>query len=115
MIKHHFKYEWINIRRERLFVVLSIVFFGLALFAVNNGKEKVLKRANGIAAARTDVQLYDSRATTGIDSLNKGLKKGPEPWLDPRMLSVYGQRGARVVAMDPGPMAAIATGQSDLY
>jgi ABC-2 type transport system permease protein len=115
MIKHHFRYEWINLRREKLFIVLSVLFLGLTLFAVNNGKVKVLKRANGIAVSRAEVQVYDSRAATGIDSLNTGLKKKPESWLDPRMLSVYGQRGARVVAMDPAPLAVIATGQSDLY
>lgn len=115
MIKHHFKYEWINVRREKLFIVLSVLFFGLTLFAVNNGKGKVIKRANNIAASRAEVQAYDRRATTGIDSLNAGLKRKPESWLDPRMLSVYGQRGARVVAMDPAPLAVIAAGQSDLY
>lgn len=114
-MKHHFKYEWINIKREKLFIVLSILFFGLTLFSVYNGKEKVSKRTNGIAVAREEVSSYDRHASMAIDSLNAGLKKAPESWLDPRMLSVYGQRGARVVAMDPAPLAVIATGQSDLY
>ncbi|HRG08845.1 MAG TPA: ABC transporter permease subunit, partial [Cyclobacteriaceae bacterium] len=43
------------------------------------------------------------------------MKTAPEPWLDPRSLSVYGQRAGRVVAMDAQPLALISTGQSDLY
>ncbi len=115
MIKHQFSFEWMIVRREKLFAIVAIVFLILAFFSVRSGREKVAIRQSVIATAKAEVAEFDRRASTSIDSLVAGLKKAPEPWLDPRSLSVYGQRGARVVSMDASPMAIIATGQSDLY
>lgn len=115
MIKHQFKYEWLTLKREKFFLILSSIFLVITLLAVRNGKEKVELREQNISLAKAEVDNYDRKASNAIDSINAGLKAVPESWLDPRSLSVYGQRGARVVAMEASPLAVLATGQSDLY
>lgn len=108
-------YEWISLLRDRWVVTLIIIFFSITFFAVRNGHEKVQERNESIKKVKTAVEQIENKYANDIDSLSRGLKPAPEPWLDPRSLSVYGQRAGRLVAMDPEPLALIATGQSDLY
>lgn len=109
------RYEWISLLRDKWVVVLVIIFFSITFFAVRNGHEKVQERTQSIEEVKTATAQAEKKYTNDIDSLSRGLKSAPEPWLDPRSLSVYGQRAGRVVAMDAEPLALIATGQSDLY
>lgn len=109
------RYEWISLLRDRWVASLFILFFAITLFAVRNGSEKVLERKESIAKVKSASEKTEKSYGSGIDSLSRGLMPAPEPWLDPRSLSVYGQRAGRVVAMDPQPLALISTGQSDLF
>lgn len=115
MIQHQFKYEWLQLFRERWVLALLIIFLGVMTYAVYNGNQKVTSRTNAIAKAKGDMQKLDTKYVGQIDSLSQGLMPAPERWVDPRSLSVYGQRAPRVVSMDAQPLAFIAVGQSDLF
>ena len=115
MIGHYFKYEWIGLNRDRWVMMLFVLFFVLTLFAVYNGRKKVLSRELSISKSIEEMKAIDKKYAFDIDSLSRGLKPTPEPWMDPRSLSVYGQRAPRVAYMDTAPLAVIAIGQSDLY
>lgn len=109
------RYEWVSLLRDRWVATLFIIFFGITVFAVRSGHEKANERKVSIAKVMGDAQQAEKKYANDIDSLRRGLKPSPEPWLDPRSLSVYGQRAGRVVAMDPQPLSLVSTGQSDLY
>jgi ABC-2 type transport system permease protein len=109
------RYEWISIVRDRWVAVLFIIFFGITLFAVRNGFQKVQERREAIEKIKTTAEDVEKKYVHDMDSISRGLKPSPQPWLDPRALSVYGQRAGRIIAMDPQPLALMATGQSDLY
>jgi ABC-2 type transport system permease protein len=109
------RYEWISIVRDRWVAALFIIFFGITLFAVQNGYEKVKERREAIQKIKMTAEDVEKKYINDMDSLSRGLKPSVEPWLDPRSLSVYGQRAGRIIAMDPQPLALVSTGQSDLY
>ncbi len=115
MFKHTFKYEWINLLRDKWVLTLLVLFLGITLFAVRNGQEKVNDRVVGITREKEKLATLDKEIAADIDSLTRKLKPTPEPWLDPRSLTTIGWDAGRVVAMDPQPLALVATGQSDLF
>jgi ABC-2 type transport system permease protein len=115
MFVWNLKYEWKMIVRDRTILVLFALFLGLTVFAVRNGQEKISERTNAIERARAEVVAAEKKKRSEIDSVDRGLKSYQEQWLDPRMLSVYGQRMGRIVAMDAQPLSFVATGQSDLF
>ena len=115
MLKHTIKYEWLNLLRDRWVMILLILFLGITLFAVRNGKEKVEDRMATITKEKEKMEKLDRRMAADIDSLNKKLKPAPEPWQDPRALDNIGWDAPRVVAMDAQPLAVVSTGQSDLF
>jgi ABC-2 type transport system permease protein len=115
MFKHTIKYEWLNLLRDRWVVILLILFLGITLFAVRNGKDKVSDRLVGIAREKEKLAKLDKEIANDIDSLTRNLKPKPEPWLDNRLLFNVGWDAARVVAMDAQPLAIVSTGQSDLF
>jgi len=112
----NYKYEWISLIRDKSVIILMILFFSITFFAVRNGSEKVTDRISAIQRERDKVEKIDARTTAEIDSVERKLKALPkESWLDPRSLINVAWDGPRVVAMDPAPLALIATGQSDLF
>lgn len=115
MYKHNFKFEWMQLQRDRWVIILLMVFVALCFFAVSNGSKKVTVRENEILKSESIVADYDKQSKNIIDSLNAGYDMDVSPWSSPKRLSVVGNRGARVAAMPPAPLAFIATGQSDLF
>ena len=115
MIKYYFKYEWIGLNRDRWVATIFTLFFVLTIFAVYNGSGKTRSSEAAISRSVHEMKALDKKYAAQIDSLATGLMPAPESWLDPRSLSVYGQRAPRVAYMDPSPLAIIAIGQSDLY
>jgi ABC-2 type transport system permease protein len=115
MLKHNFKYEWKQLMRDRWVVMLLIIFVALCLFAAANGKRKMETHQSEIAESIRLMNKADEGHKAMIDSVDLGLKKNLEPWLNPKKLSFVGNRAARVAAMPAKPISFIATGQSDLY
>jgi ABC-2 type transport system permease protein len=115
MLKHTIKYEWLNLLRDKWVIILLVLFLGVTLFSVRNGKEKVADRTTSIRLEKEKMVKLDKKFAADIDSLNRNLKPAPEPWRDPRSLSTIAWNASRVASMEPRPLALIATGQSDLF
>lgn len=115
MIRHLFKHELLQLLRESWLLALLIILSVALAYAVFNGRQKVDERTASIAKAKADMAALDKKNAVLIDSISAGLKKDMEPWLNPVLLSVYGQRAPRVASMDAQPLAFISVGQSDLY
>lgn len=101
--------------RDGWMLAMVLIFIGTTWFSLRNGQEKLTRRNLIIAESLHEQQAQDLKYAGMIDSLDRKLLPAPEPWLDPRSLSVYGQRAPRAVAMHPQPLAAISVGQSDLF
>lgn len=114
MLLHEVKYEWLRLTRDWWVLILSIIFCGLCFFAAFNGAKKVSLRASGIAAELSEVEAADNLYKAEIDSVMQGLK-AVDARTNPRSVAFIGIRASRVAAMPPAPMAALSTGQSDLY
>lgn len=115
MINHYFRFEWIGLHRDRWVAILLVVFLALTLFAVSNGRKKVENRELSISKAIREMKDLDKKYASDINAISNGLNPVPESWLDPRALSVFGQRAPRVAYIEATPLAMIATGQSDLF
>jgi ABC-2 type transport system permease protein len=115
MLNHAIKYEWLNLLRDRWVMILLILFLGITVFAVRNGKEKVEDRMATITKEKEKMVKLDRKMAADIDSLNKNLKPAPEARQDSRALDKIGWNAPRVVAMDAQPLAVVSTGQSDLF
>lgn len=115
MLTQNFKYEWMQLSRDRWVIILLSLFVALCIFAVFNGKEEVTARQREIDKSIALMRAGDESHKAMIDSLDQGLKTDLPSWLNPKRLSFIGNRAPRVAAMPPAPLAVIATGQSDLY
>ncbi|MEM7417507.1 MAG: DUF3526 domain-containing protein [Gemmatimonadota bacterium] len=95
--------------------VAALALFGLLfVYAVVNGVAWVSKQNATIEA----VSVADVERSTALASELQRIEDGGDPgspFRDPRSPNVLGgNRGARTVAMKPGPLAALSVGQSDL-
>ena len=95
-------------------VAALLLFAALFGYAVANGVAWVAKSEQTVA----DVRASDTeRGAALIDELERIAEGGrpASPFRDPRAPNVLGgNSGARTVALDPGPLAGLSVGQSDL-
>lgn len=115
MLSYNFKYELKLLLRSRWIQLLSIVLLLLFGFAAYNGLQKVEKRKGDIVAAKTEVKESDALMLKLLDSVERGMEVSASPWTIPTSPMAVGNYHPRVAAMEPGPMAFIATGQADLF
>ena len=115
MLSYNFKYELKLLLRSRWIQLLSLILILLFGFAALNGREKVVKRELDIAAARQEVRESDEMMLKLLDSVERGLAVSASQWTIPTSPMAVGNYHPRVAAMDPQPMAFIATGQADLF
>ncbi|MEX0274536.1 MAG: ABC transporter permease, partial [Flavobacteriaceae bacterium] len=115
MLSYNFNYEWKLLLRNRWIQLLSIVLLLLFGFSTYNGLQKVEKRTEDIAAAHRDVKGKDDMMLMLLDSVERGMKVSVPRWTVPNNPMAVGNYYPRVVAMDPQPMAFVATGQGDLF
>lgn len=115
MLSYNFKYELKLLLRSRWIQLLSIILVLLFGFAALNGREKVQKREADIAAARQEVRESDEMMLKLLDSVERGLEVSASRWTIPTSPMAVGNYHPRVAAMDPQPMAFLATGQADLF
>ena len=115
MYKYNFAYEFKSLFRNGWIQLLTILLFALFWFAFSNGHEKVAKRQADIQAAFDEVKESDQVMLKLLDSVENGLSVSASPWTIPSRPMAVGNYHPRVAAMDPGQLAYIATGQSDLF
>ncbi|MEO1486003.1 MAG: DUF3526 domain-containing protein [Bacteroidota bacterium] len=115
MLSYNFKYELKLLLRSKWIQLLSVVLLMLFGFATYNGLQTVEKRENDISAARMEVKESDAMMVKLLDSVEQGLTVSVPRWTIPSSPMAVGNYHPRVAAMDPEPMAFVATGQADLF
>jgi len=115
MLSYNFKYELKLLLRSRWIQLLSVVLLFLFCFSCFNGLKKIEKRKEVIAAAQLGVQESDAMMLKLLDSLERGMEVSASRWTIPTSPIAVGNHHPRVAAMEPQPLAFIATGQGDLF
>ncbi|RNC90140.1 MAG: DUF3526 domain-containing protein [Allomuricauda sp.] len=115
MLSYNFKYELKLLLRSRWIQLLSIILLLLFGFSTYNGLQKVEKRKNDILAAKTEIQENDVLMLKLLDSVERGMQVNVPSWTIPSSPMAVGNYHPRVAAMEPQPMAFLATGQADLF
>lgn len=115
MISYNFKYEFKILLRSRWIQILSVLLLLLFGFSAYNGMQKVDKRRMDISAATDEMRENDAMMVKLLDSVERGLEVSVPYWTVPNNPMAVGNYYPRVAAMEPQPMAFIATGQADLF
>ncbi|WP_435622834.1 DUF3526 domain-containing protein [Flagellimonas sp.] len=115
MLSYNFKYELKLLLRSRWIQLLSIILLVLFGFSTYNGLQKIEKREKDIADAHLEVKENDIMMLKLLDSVERGMQVSASRWTIPTNPMAVGNYRPRVAAMDPQPMAFIATGQGDLF
>lgn len=115
MFTYNFKYELKLLLRSRWIQLLSVMLLLLFGFSAFNGRQKVEKRQNDIAAAEKEMRENDARMLILLDSVEHGLEVSVPYWTVPSSPMALGNYYPRVAAMEPQPMAFVSTGQADLF
>ncbi|MEM9361845.1 MAG: DUF3526 domain-containing protein [Bacteroidota bacterium] len=115
MLSYNFKYELKLLLRSRWIQLLSLILLLLFGFSTYNGLQKVEKRKKDIADALLEVKENDEMMLKLLDSVERGMQVSASRWTIPTQPMAVGNYHPRVAAMDPQPMAFVATGQGDLF
>lgn len=109
------RYETKLLFRQRWLQLTLSLMTVLIIFAIYNGKQKVNQRSADINNAISLVEKNDSLAIVLLDSIEAGFTIDVPSWNMPNRPNTFGYTYPRVATMPPSDMAAIATGQSDIY
>ena len=98
----------------RVLLLALILFAALFAYSLANGMAWVSKVEGTVEAVR----VADEERTAALIEELEAIASGAEPaspFRDPRAPNVLGgARGARTAVLEPGPLAALSVGQSDL-
>ncbi len=106
--------EWRLLAADRALRIALVVFAALFVYALANGMAWERFQERTVEAARTG----NAERTRALEQELADIANGGQPsspFSDPRAPNVLGgARGAHTAALEPGPLAALAVGQSDL-
>ncbi|HAI76368.1 MAG TPA: hypothetical protein DCM08_08975 [Microscillaceae bacterium] len=111
-------FEWLNLFRNRLVIVLAVLLLGSAYFAAYNGSKRVQKQQIILQKVKQTENTWYAENKQRLDSIEKGLRQVPKEWYkDPTNPLVLGAvRGAgKYAVLPPKPMGLLSTGQSDIF
>lgn len=107
---HELRLLW----RDRMFLLLSVTFAVLSLYAAVSGGSWVVRQEADITAAQTEEQERYARLVEHVKRVEAGGEEA-KTWKDPRMPGAVGAFiGGRAAVLPPSPLAGLAVGQSDL-
>ena len=99
---------------DRPMVVALCLFAVLFAYALANGVAWVSKSERTVEAVRAGEAERASALVEELERIAAGAEPS-SPFRDPRAPNVLGgNRGARTAVLEPGPLAALSVGQSDL-
>ena len=106
--------EWRLLAADRALRIVLAVFAVLFVYALANGMAWERFQERTVEAARTgSAERVRALEQELADIANGGQPSSP--FRDPRAPNVLGgARGAHAAVLEPGPLAALAVGQSDL-
>jgi ABC-2 type transport system permease protein len=114
VLAHVVRHEARVLAADRTLWLVIGVFGAMFVYALSNGAEWARVQRATIEEAAT----AEAERTLQLRQELRALDAGAQPasaFADPRAPQVLGgTRGARVAALPPGPLAALAVGQSDL-
>lgn len=115
MLTRLMRFEWRMLAADKtLFAVAAVLGVAIGYGAVN-GARWVRFQARTIQAAQEEEKARLAAIKADIPKIDAGEKK-VAPFLDPRLPQAVGRTvGLRYAVMPPGPLGALAVGQSDLY
>jgi ABC-2 type transport system permease protein len=114
------RFEARMMRRDGAIWFALIALAAVALFALGMGASRVSAQHAAIAAARADETQRIATLEKTLAQLQQADASGkptpePPPYRDPRNAAFMGGGpAAAVAALEPAPLALVATGQSDL-
>ena len=106
--------EWRLLAADRALRVVLGVFAVLFVYALANGMAWARFQERTVEAARTGNAERVAALEQELADIAAGGRPS-SPFRDPRAPNVLGgARGARTAVLEPGPLTALAVGQSDL-
>jgi ABC-2 type transport system permease protein len=115
MLKQIMKHEWRNLGADRTLWAIAILLAATIGYGLYNGMAWASFQNDTLQAiAREEYERLESVKTGIVDAEARHTK--PNSFSDPRSATALGRTmGLRYASMPPGPLAAFAIGQSDLY
>jgi ABC-2 type transport system permease protein len=110
------RFEWRILRRDAAAWAVLAAITAMSALAFFNGAERVAAQRAGIEDARRDEGRRIAALRASLANFEAGRVSGETPpYRDPRnAVFVGGGSGAAVAALEPAPLAIVASGQSDL-
>ncbi len=106
--------EWRLLAADRALRIVLVIFAAFFVYALANGMAWERFQVRTIEAARTGNAERVQRLEQQLADIANGAQPS-SPFADPRAPNVLGgARGAHTATLPPGPLAALAVGQSDL-
>jgi ABC-2 type transport system permease protein len=108
--------DWRSLSADRtLWAVAALLVLTIG-YGAYNGAAWVRFQQQTLQAAAAEEQKRLEAVKAGIAAIEAGHSRPASPFRDPRSPSAVGRTlAARYAVMPPGPLAALAVGQSDLY
>ena len=115
MLTQILKHEWKTLSADRTLWATAALLVVTFVYGFHNGATWVDFQRNTLRSIQEEEQQRLAQMKTGIENANAGRSRPPS-FSDPRNASAVGRTlGLRYASMPPGPLAALAVGQSDLY
>ena len=115
MLAHIIRHEWRNLAADRTLWAVGALLALTIGYGACNGASWVRFQRDTLQAAAAEERERLETVKTGIRNAEAGRTR-PTAFADPRTPAAVGRAlGVRYAAMPPGPLAALAIGQSDLY
>ena len=114
MVGRIIRHEWRTLSADATLWVIGVAFAAAIAYAVFNGAQWVGFQRQALATAAAEEAERYATLQTEVETLQRTGGK-VSPFRDPRVAANAGGRMApRYAALPPGPLAALAIGQSDL-
>ena len=114
-LKEIVNFEYRLFRADRLGLIIALILFAAASYAIINGQSWVNKQQQAIQAAHTEEQARLQKLKDNLGKINAGSLKSARASENPANAYWVGNRHAATYAiLPPTAFAATAVGQSDL-
>jgi ABC-2 type transport system permease protein len=115
MLRRIIRHEWRTMAADRSLGLVTVLLAVIVVYGVSNGTSWVQFQRQTLAAAARDEEGRLAELRREVAAIEGGARPRT-PLRDPRSPAIVaGYRGQRYAMAPPGPLAALAVGQGDLY
>ncbi|WP_026999185.1 DUF3526 domain-containing protein [Eisenibacter elegans] len=116
MFAHIFRYEWLSLRQNRLFLGVFGFTLLLCLLALWSGWQHYQRQKNVLAALQDYEQTHYQELATQLESIARGEPFKGNPHINPsKPTTMAFGPGFRFAYREPSAMQVLNVGQSDLH